>query len=133
MVQDGDVYRLAVTDDEKTNAVAIVATNGKATVKGLDSDTYYLGETKQPNGYNKLAKRVEFTIGTENLKTTMTGNTWAEGNGGVHVVNLTGAELPSTGGIGTTVFYIVGSILLVGAGVLLVVRKRMSATKESDK
>ena len=53
--------------------------------------------------------------------------------GDVMVENQTGTELPSTGGIGTTIFYIVGGILLVGAGVLLVVRKRMSTTKKSDK
>ena len=63
----------------------------------------------------------------------MTGNTWAQGDGGIQITNKTGAELPSTGGIGTTVFYIVGGVLLVGAGVLLVVRKRMSTGKESNK
>ena len=134
LVKDGDVYRPVVTENEKAaDGAVIVVSGGKVTIQGLDSDTYYLEETKQPNGYNKLASRVEVKIETENLKTIMTGDTWNEGDGGVHVVNLTGAELPSTGGIGTTLFYIVGGILLVGAGVLLVVRKRMSTTKKSDK
>lgn len=134
VVLDNGVYRLAVTDDEKSSAVAIVVTNGKATVKGLDVNTiYYLAETKQPAGYNKLAARVPVEIVDANLKTTMTGDTWVDGNGGIHVTNYTGAELPSTGGIGTTIFYIVGGVLLVGAGVLLVVRKRMSTVKESNK
>ena len=134
LVKDGDVYRPVVTENEKAaDGAVIVVSGGKVTIQGLDSDTYYLEETKQPDGYNKLASRVEVKIETGNLKTNMNGDTWNEGDGGVHVVNLTGAELPSTGGIGTTIFYIVGGILLVGAGVLLVVRKRMSTTKKSDK
>ena len=134
LVKDGDVYRPVVTENEKAaDGAVIVVSGGKVTIQGLDSDTYYLEETKQPDGYNKLASRVEVKIETGNLKTDMTDDTWNEGDGGVHVVNLTGAELPSTGGIGTTIFYIVGGILLVGAGVLLVVRKRMSTTKKSDK
>lgn len=50
--------------------------------------------------------------------------------GGVHITNYTGAELPSTGGIGTTIFYIVGAVLAVGAGVLLVTKKKMGADEE---
>ena len=61
-----------------------------------------------------------------NLTTTMTGDTWADGNGGVQITNNTGAELPSTGGMGTTIFYIIGSVLVLAAIVLLIVRKRMS-------
>lgn len=132
--EDG-TYRVA-TDAEKSaeGFTSAVIEAGKTTVKGLDADTtYYLEETKQPDGYNKLADRVEVAIGDKNVKSTMTGNTWAQGDGGIQITNKTGAELPSTGGIGTTVFYIVGGVLLVGAGVLLVVRKRMSTGKESNK
>ena len=49
-----------------------------------------------------------------------------ENDGGVHIINKTGAELPSTGGMGTTIFYIIGSVLVLAAVVLLIVRKRMS-------
>lgn len=48
-------------------------------------------------------------------------------SGGVEVVNRRGAELPSTGGIGTTIFYVIGAILVIGAGILLVTRRRMSS------
>ena len=47
--------------------------------------------------------------------------------GGVEVVNQRGAELPSTGGIGTTIFYVIGAIRVIGAGILLVTRRRMSS------
>ena len=59
----------------------------------------------------------------------MTGDTWAQGNGGVQITNNSGALLPSTGGMGTTIFYVLGSVLLVGAAVLLITKKRMNAEK----
>lgn len=83
-------------------------------------------ETKAPAGYNKLPGRVKVEMKEGNLTTTMTGDTWAKGNGGVQITNNTGAELPSTGGMGTTIFYIIGSVLVLAAIVLLIVRKRMS-------
>lgn len=120
------VYRVA-TEAEKSadNFTSAVIEAGKVTVKGLDSGTYYLEEIEAPDGYNKLAGRVAVTITNANLTTNMTGNVWVEGNGGVQITNNTGAELPSTGGIGTTIFYVVGGILVVGAAVVLTTRKRM--------
>ena len=59
-----------------------------------------------------------------NLTSTIENGKWTAG--GVHVVNNTGAELPSTGGIGTTIFYIVGAVLVLGASVLLVTKRRMN-------
>ena len=50
-------------------------------------------------------------------------------SGGLQIVNQTGSEMPETGGIGTTIFYVLGSILLIGAGILLVTRKRMNGAK----
>lgn len=97
---------------------------GRVTIKGLDSGTYWLEETKAPEGFNKLAERVEVKIEGANLDATVNGDTWTEG--GVHVINKTGTELPSTGGMGTTVFYVLGSILVIGAAVLLITRRRMS-------
>lgn len=101
---------------------------GTATISGLASGSYKLIETEAPKGYNKLTTPVEFTIENASLKATIAGEgenrTWT--SGGVQVTNLTGAELPSTGGIGTTIFYIVGGLLVVAAGVVLVARKRVN-------
>ena len=109
--------------------VAVIETNAasKVTVKGLAGKTYWLEETEAPDGYNKLAGRVEVDLTSGDLNTSMTGTTWNEDNGGVHIENKSGTELPSTGGIGTTIFYVLGSILVIGAAVLLVTKKRMSA------
>ena len=60
------------------------------------------------------------TVGSGDPSTTLTAN----------VVNQSGAELPSTGGIGTTIFYVLGGLLAVGAGVLLVTRRRMRKTED---
>lgn len=125
------VYRVATPDEEKADDfTSAVIEAGKVTVKGLDSDsktTYWLEEIEAPAGYNKLNARVEVKM-TEgkNLETTMTGDTWAEENGGVQITNQSGTELPSTGGIGTTIFYVIGAILVIGSAVLLITKKRMS-------
>ena len=101
-------------------------TNGKITIAGLDADTYYLHETAAPAGYNKLANDVEVkiepTTASDGKSMTLTPVT-------AEVENKSGTELPSTGGMGTTIFYVVGSILLIGAAILLITKKRMSAEK----
>lgn len=125
------VYRLA-TPAEKSNKefTSAVIEAGKVTVKGLDSDSktiYWLEEIMAPEGYNKLSTRakVDMTKGM-NLETTMTGDIWKDGDGGVQITNNTGAVLPSTGSMGTTIFYVIGAILMMGSAILLVTRKRMS-------
>ena len=98
----------------------------------MDADTtYWLKELKAPEGYNILNSRVKVEIKNDNLTTTMNADetTWTNENGGVNIVNNTGTELPSTGGIGTTIFYIAGSLLVAGAIVFFVVRRRMNSEK----
>ena len=110
------------------------AETGLLTITGLDADTYYLRETDAPDGYNKLDKDVEFTITATTSKTgvtelqitTETGKedgTPSDGSVSMDVENKAGATLPSTGGIGTTVFYATGIILMAGA-VFFVIRLR---------
>lgn len=105
------------------NTVLTTNAQGKIKISGLDSDTYYLREIKAPAGYNTLKEDVEVVI---------TGATKAEGSATLtyttvvaEINNQSGTELPSTGGMGTTVFYILGSVLVLGAAVVLVTRKRM--------
>lgn len=95
--------------------------NGKIEIKGLDADTYKLLETKAPDGYNKLKdpKTVEITT-TKGENGTLTYNKITE-----NVNNQSGTELPSTGGIGTTLFYGVGGAMFLGALIMLVTKKRM--------
>lgn len=117
-------YRVAKAGE---TGETIVVTDGKVTITGLDGGTtYYLEETKAPQGYNKLAGRKEVSIVAGNLSATLSDAKDAYVSGGVQVINKTGAELPTTGGLGTTLFTIVGSVLVIGAGVLLVTKKRMA-------
>lgn len=117
---DKEVYRV---DPNGTVETITTTKTGAFNFTGLDSGTYSLVETEAPEGYNKLEEPVTVTIDNEgNINVT------EDNPGGVKevtVVNLSGNELPSTGGMGTTIFYIIGSILVLCAVVVLVVKKRM--------
>lgn len=106
---------------------------GKFSITGLDAGTYYLTETAAPNGFNQLKDRIEVTVGEDGSVTYKLPDTQnavaADTQDGILVENKAGALLPSTGGIGTTIFYVVGGILVVGAGVLLITKKRMNNSK----
>lgn len=122
------------TENEGDATVFETPDNGQFSIIGLDAGTYYLKEIEAPAGYNMLKDPIEVVItatvdGTTNTRTaTVTYNKTSTGT--VKVENKTGAELPSTGGIGTTIFYVVGGLLVVAAGVLLVTRKRMSKSED---
>ena len=116
----------------KTDATRLVSgDDGMIAVEGLDADTYYLEETKAPGGYNKLAGPVKVvishTVTDEGTHMTHTLKQDTIDVGRVEIENKSGTELPETGGIGTTIFYVLGSILVIGAVVLLITKKRMSA------
>lgn len=113
------VYRPAL---EGEVGVAIEA--GKATVDGLASGTYWLQEIEAPAGYNLLTERKSVTINDADNTATVTEDVYV--TGGLQVINETGLVLPSTGGMGTTLFYTIGGVLVVAAGVLLVTKKRMN-------
>ena len=112
------------------------------TFSGLDDGEYRLKETKTPSGYNTIDD-ITFTITADHdvlsdtpALTGLNGNKVTgeikftknekEGSLTANVVNKKGSTLPSTGGIGTTIFYVIGGILMVGAGVILVSRRRRS-------
>lgn len=127
-------YRLALpTETEGVVDTITTGETGELVINGLADGTYYLTETKAPRGYNLLREPVKVTIGHKdaNGKLTETSfvadQTETDTSGVVKVENNAGAELPSTGGIGTTVFYVLGSAMALGAVILLVTKKRMAA------
>lgn len=118
------------------------------TFSGLDDGYYRLTETTTPDGYNTIDP-IYFTITAEHdvlsdnpTLTSLNGNATTgeitftankgEGSLTAQVVNNSGLELPETGGMGTTLFYILGGVLVVGAGVLLIVRRRMGGTQDGE-
>ena len=121
--------------------------NGLIIVKGVKDGSYQITETNPPKGYNKLTGPV--TVEAQKTgKTTTSTTTYLDKDGNVVdkdeeyetevlieietlsatstvAVNKSGSTLPATGGIGTTIFYIVGGMLVIGAGVVLITRRRM--------
>ena len=134
VVQEPGYYR--PMNGTETAATIKSDANGEVIIRGLDKDkTYRLVETKAPaEGYNLATEPVSLTL-TDDTKAgvIISGDAsdavtkLAAASVG-KLANNKGVELPSTGGIGTTIFYIVGGILVLGAGVLLITKKRM--TKE---
>ena len=129
LVADGDnAYRVAKTGEKAVESIETNATSA-LTIKGLKgTTTYYLKEIEAPKGYNELENAFEFTIASANVSSNLgtTSNKWVEGTStGIHIINNAGTTLPSTGGMGTTVFYVVGGGLMAVAVVLLVTKKRM--------
>lgn len=98
--------------------------DGKFTIQGLGAGTYYLTEIKQPDGYNKLAKSVKVEIDV-NGAITVDGKLITGVDKLVKVENKTGTVLPSTGGVGTTMIYLVGAVLVLGSGVVLATKRRV--------
>jgi fimbrial isopeptide formation D2 family protein/LPXTG-motif cell wall-anchored protein len=107
----------AMTDEngvvKSTNVVVDAA--GKATIVGLDAKTYYLQEEVAPTGYNKLTSRKSLTLSKSNELQQVT------------VFNNSGSVLPSTGGMGTTIFYILGGVLIMAGVAYFMVRRKADA------
>ena len=124
------------TTNEADGTVLITDDNGNITVKGLKEGTYYLEETEAPDGYNKLTAPVKVDIANDSTNIHKLDSVEADGVDGIvsddkaigtiTVANNKGSTLPSTGGMGTKLFYIIGGILMAGAAIVLVVRKRRS-------
>ena len=124
-----------VNDKDKATTLE---TNGAGDIliEGLNVGTYYLEETEAPAGYNKLTEPIEVKITatpdatgvseTVEYKNKNDSTYTPATNAIVKVLNEAGTQLPSTGGIGTTLFYVIGGGLMAVAAVLLVTKKRMN-------
>ena len=135
------------SDTEEGGSTLTSDANGLFKVIGLDDGTYYLKETKAPAGYNLMSSEITVVI----TATTTNGQTWTDGVAssaltnlavtaagtagtgdtstgiaGITVANNKGSTLPETGGMGTTIFYVLGTILVLGAAIMLIAKKRMN-------
>lgn len=132
--------------EDKTLATKLVSdAEGKFIVKGLEADIYYLEETKAPEGYHLLTAPIKVDItasvsenenGTmgvvDSLQIKVDNHNYRDGDKttgivSMQVINNPGATLPETGGVGTTMFYVFGGLMVAAAVVLLITKKRMSA------
>ena len=124
LYQDGEFYYPIKNATGKEAVEMKSAANGQFNVKGLDAGTYYLKETTPPKDYNACAdKKIVISATHTEYIVILSG----ESNLNNKIINKKagGITLPSTGGIGTTIFYVVGGGLMVAAIVLLVTKKRM--------
>lgn len=155
VIVDADGKVTGWADNEAGGSTLKSDKNGLFKVIGLDDGTYWLKETKAPDGYNLITNpiKIEIKATTVNdqdwtamegpadalkvleIKVTV-GSTTTSGNGDTEsgivetdIKNNKGAELPETGGMGTTIFYVLGAILVLGAGGLLIVRRRTDSEK----
>lgn len=140
------------TEDAKGTGIVASDENGQFVISGLDAGTYYLEEVKAPAGYNLLQDPVKLTIDAEisggdadtnqpptigKLDIITDGENGEESTQGdkdngtvsLEVQNNMGALLPSTGGMGTTLFYIAGAALVLAAGVLFMMKRRTDSGK----
>ncbi len=121
-------YRIPY-DNESSSDVIEVDAKKAIRICSLGGKKYYLEEIEAPAGYNTVQDRIEVDVAEKSIRlnnSAPTGFTNYDASyGGIGVANNSGVVLPSTGGIGTTIFYVVGGLLMVGAAVLLVTKKRM--------
>lgn len=118
---NGAVYRYTVNQTNGSGNTTLVSpTEGRFEINGLEAGVYYLKETEAPKGYNKIQKSIKIEI-LENGSIKVDNNAIT---GDVKVQNNTGSILPSTGGMGTTLIYVVGSILVLASGIVLFSKRK---------
>ena len=125
------IYRVATSDDavEDITTTLVSPGSGEIEIIGLDAGTYYLVETKAPSGYNGIEDAVEVIIvhnrAEKDYEVEWTLNA-TPGAGTVNIQNNTGTIFPGTGGIGRTIFIVIGITIMAGAVVALTVRNRIA-------
>lgn len=118
---NGAFYRYTIDQTNGGGNTTLVSpTEGRFEIQGLEAGTYYLKETEAPKGYNKIQKSIKIEI-LEDGSIKVDNNAIT---GDVRVQNNTGSILPSTGGMGTTLIYVVGSILVLASGIVLFSKRK---------
>lgn len=135
LIDNGDgTYTVAAQDaTEGVVTEMVTSENGLFNIIGLDAGTYTLKETTVPAGYNKCAD-MTITISAQHYEddeqddacVELTNNSTMDND----IINKSGATLPETGGIGTTLFYLLGGLMTAGSALILVVRRRAEAEEE---
>ena len=122
---DGSEYKNSGATGEE---ILVSPDGGKFNIVGLKEGTYFLEETEAPKGYNKLsaAVKVEITLNADKSKTVKFDGT-ERADYEAQVLNNTGDLLSSTGGMGTTLIYLIGGALVLGSGFVLANKKRAKA------
>lgn len=123
-------------DDTNRRNDVVTPENGQVVIMGLESGTYYLKETKAPEGYNQLPSAIPVEVGTgftavfNNNYTDLSGNAVTYNAYNATVENNRGVELPSTGGEGAIMLISIGTMIAIGFAVLLITQKKMSAYRD---
>mgnify|MGYP004578461941 FL=1 len=123
-------YRKFMTGDDDTKKATIKTDeSGKFDITGLKLGTYYLAETKAPDGYNILTSKIKVVIkkDADGKPAIYVNNDDINKQETVKVLNEAGSLLPSTGGMGTTLIYLIGGALVLGSGIVLANKKRAKA------
>ena len=124
-INEGDKYRYTSTGG---NIELVSSEKGMININGLQSGTYYLKETKAPDGYNLLKTPIKIIVtgdaATGKPVIEVDNNGTATVVKKVEVQNNKGSLLPSTGGMGTTLIYVVGSILVLASGIVLFSKRK---------
>jgi hypothetical protein len=124
--KDNDGVTYLVTNTKTGDNIMTSPQLGKFEIKGLKAGTYYLKEIEAPKGYNKLANPIKITISQNDAKNqVVTVGDDTNPVDEVGVENKSGTVLPSTGGAGTTMIYLIGGALVLGSGVVLATKRRV--------
>ena len=128
-VKDGKVIDGAIPVKTDIISSSDEATKGQLALGTLAAGTYYLVETSAPAGYNLLEAPVQITVGDGTIGITQGSRQQSAEPGApeLMVMNTAGVQLPHTGGMGTTILYILGALLVIGCGIGLVVRRRLAS------